>query len=310
MLLYATESYGYLQQEIAEQTQSDIGQLTRKTFDDGEFYHRVVDDIAGRDVALIGGTISETETLELFDVACGLVAGGSRSLTIVAPYLGYSTMDRTVKPGEIAKAKTRARLLSSIPHAREANRLVVLDLHAEGIQYYFEGGLQVLHVYAKPVIVEAVRCLGGDVFVLACTDAGRAKWVESLANELHVPASFVFKKRLDDGTPVVTAMNADVAGKRVVVYDDMIRSGNSLLNAAEAYREAGASDVACVTTHGLFPGGAMNRIRTSGLISRIICTNSHPRAIELAKQADGFLEVRSVSTVLADVVGRIREAMP
>ena len=100
-------------------------------------------------------------------------------------------------------------------------------------------------------------------------------------------------------------MNADVAGRQVVVYDDMVRSGSSLLNAAEAYREAGASDVACVTTHGLFPGSALKRIKESGLISRVVCTNSHPRAVELAEQADGFLGVRSISRVLADVVRHI-----
>jgi len=304
MLLYATTSYCDLRDEIADQTQGEIGQLARKTFDDGEFYHRIIDDVAGRDVVLIGGTISEPETLELFDVSCGLVSGSARSLTIVAPYLGYSTMDRAVIPGEVVKAKTRARLLSSIPHGREANRLIVLDLHAEGIQYYFDTGLHATHVYAKPIIIDAVRELGGDDFVLACTDAGRAKWVESLANELRVSASFVFKKRLDDGTPVVTAMNADVAGKRVIVYDDMVRSGNSLLNAAKAYLEAGASDVACVTTHGLFPNDALHRIKESRLISKVICTNSHPRAVELARQADGFLAVRSVAKVLADVVRR------
>jgi len=301
MLIYATSSYGYLRDELAAHTQAEVGRLTRKTFDDGELYHQIVDETVGREVVLIGGTISETETLELFDLSCGLVSSGARSLTIIAPYLGYSTMDRAVKPGEVVKAKTRARLLSSIPHARETNRLIVLDLHAEGIQYYFEGGLHAIHVYAKPIILEAVRELGGAKFVLACTDAGRAKWVESLANELGVPASFVFKKRLGDGTPVINAINADVAGRRVVLYDDMVRSGGSLLNAAQAYRDAGAVEVSCVTTHGLFPGDALRRIKQSGLISRILCTNSHPRAVEQARQSDGFLGVRSVSSVLADV---------
>ena len=168
MLVYATESYDYLRDELVGLTEGEIGQLTRKTFDDGEFYHRIDDDITGRDVMLIGGTISEAETLELFDVSCGLVSGGARSLTIIAPYLGYSTMDRAVQPGEVVKAKTRARLLSAIPHGRETNGLVVLDLHAEGIQYYFERGLHAVHVYAKQVILDAVRELGGVDFVLAC----------------------------------------------------------------------------------------------------------------------------------------------
>ena len=141
----------------------------------------------------------------------------------------------------------------------------------------------------------AIKQLGGERFVLASTDAGRAKWVESLANEIGVPASFVFKKRLVDGQPVVTAMNADVEGRQVVIYDDMIRSGRSLLIAAEAYHRAGASGVACVTTHGLFSGEALAEIRRSGVISHVIATNSHPRAAELARANSAFLTVRSIA---------------
>ncbi len=239
MLLFGTRSYGYLQDELSSLLDAACGQIERKTFDDGEIYHRIVEDVSGRDVGLVGGTTSEAETLELFDVGSGLVQAGARSLTMIVPYLGYSTMDRVVKTGEIVKAKTRARLLSSIPHGLEANRLIMLDLHLEGIQFYFEGPLNTVHLYAKPVILAAIGELVKGDFVLACTDAGRAKWVESLANALQVSASFVFKRRRDDGRPEVTAMNADVAGRRVVIYDDIVRSGHSLINAAAAYRSAG-----------------------------------------------------------------------
>ena len=295
MQLFATASYDYFRDEIAAITGGELGAIERKTFDDGEFYHRIASDVADRDVVLVGGTISETETLELFDLASGLVHEGARSLTIVAPYYGYATMDRAVQPGEIVKAKTRAQLLSSIPRACAGNRLLLLDLHAEGIQYYFENGLRAVHVYGKPTVTAAIKQLGGERFVLASTDAGRAKWVESLANEIGVPASFVFKKRLADGQPVVTAMNADVEGRQVVIYDDMIRSGRSLLIAAEAYHRAGASGVACVTTHGLFSGEALAEIRRSGVISHVVATNSHPRAAELARANSAFLTVRSIA---------------
>jgi ribose-phosphate pyrophosphokinase len=304
MLLFATESYGYFRDDLASLIAGGAGRLERKVFDDGEAYHRIVDDVAERDLALVGGAITEADTLELFDVACGLVQGGARSLALVVPYFGYSTMDRAVAPGEIVKAKTRAKLFSSVPHAREANHILLLDLHAEGIQYYFEGGLRAVHVYGKPVTIEAIRELGGEDFVLASTDAGRAKWVESLANELRVPASFVFKKRLADGAPIVTAMNADVQGRVVVVYDDMVRSGKSLLIAAEAYRQAGALEVSCVTTHGVFAGDALAEIRRSGLISRIVATNSHPRAVDLSRTNRDFLEVRSVASVFAKALRR------
>lgn len=305
MLFYATRSYGYFRDELARLLGGaagapQVGQLETKVFSDGEFYHRILDRVAGRDVVLVGGTVSEPETLELFDLASGLVHEGARSLTLVVPYYGYATMDRAVLAGEVVKAKTRARLLSSIVQAREANRILLLDLHAEGIEHYFEGALLPTHVYGKPAALAAIRELGGGDFVLASTDAGRAKWVESLANELRVPASFVFKRRLADGSPQITAMNADVAGKRVVIYDDMIRSGHSLLNAAAAYRAAGAVDVTCATTHGVFPGAALEEIRAAGLISRIVATNSHPRAVELAATHGDYLAVRSAAALFAE----------
>src|SRR6185312_10534308 len=100
---------------------------------------------------------------------------GACSLTLVVPYFGYATMERATKPGEVVTAKSRARILSSLPPARFGNRIVLMDLHTEGIPYYFEGALRTFHVYAKPRIETAARELGGDEFVLACTDAGRAK---------------------------------------------------------------------------------------------------------------------------------------
>jgi ribose-phosphate pyrophosphokinase len=309
-LYFATRSYSYFRDELSRLTHGGLGRLETKPFADGESYHRIADEVTGRDVVLVGGTISEAEALELFDVACGLVHEGARSLVLVVPYYGYSTMDRAARLGEVVKAKTRARLLSSIVHAREANRILLVDLHAEGIQHYFEDGLLATHLYAKPVSLEAIRELGGRDFVLASTDAGRAKWVESLANELNVPASFVFKRRLADGTPVVTAMNADVAGKTVVIYDDIVRSGQSLLAAAQAYRHAGAVDVSCVATHGVFAGDALMEIRASDLISKIIATDSHPRAVQLAAGQPDFLAVRSIACIFAESLRCSRESQP
>jgi ribose-phosphate pyrophosphokinase len=191
-------------------------------------------------------------------------------------------MQRAVKPGEVVTAKTRARLFSAVPLAAAGNRVFLVDLHAEGIPHYFEGGIRPVHVYAKPVIVDLARRLGGDDIVLACTDAGRAKWVESLANELGVPASFVFKRRLDGSHTEVTAMSAVVAGKSVVIYDDMIRTGGSLIAAARAYKDAGAVKLTAIATHGVFPGDALQRLTETGLFSAIACTDTHPRARELA----------------------------
>ena len=291
-LVFALPEYRGMQRLLCA-AGHDAGELKIEAFPDGERYMQIVTPVDGRDVVLLGGTTSDAATLMLFDLGCGLVRCGARRLTMIVPYFGYATMERAVHPGEVVTAKTRAALLSAVPQASYGNRILLLDLHAEGIPHYFEGGLSAFHVYAKPVLRDVITRLGGPDFVLACTDAGRAKWVESLANDVGVTAAFVFKRRHDGGRTEVTALDAQVEGKRVVIYDDMIRTGGSLLGAARAYRQAGATSLAAVTTHGLFPGDSLQKIRDSGLFTAIVCTDSHPRALELAGAAAG-LEVAPI----------------
>jgi len=281
-LVLAIPEYSAMQASLCAAGDVDRGEIEVRLFPDGERYLRIAADVDGRDVVLIGGTISDAATLTIFDLACAIVRYGARRLTLIVPYYGYSTMERAVRTGEVVTAKTRASLLSAIPPASYGNRLLLLDLHSEGIPHYFEGELTAVHIYGKSIVRAAATRLGGDDFVLACTDAGRAKWVESLANDLDVTPAFVYKRRLSGSETAVAAVNAQVDGKRVIIYDDMIRTGSSLLGAARAYKDAGASSLAVITTHGLFPGDSFSRIQASGLFTDIVCTDSHPRVHELA----------------------------
>lgn len=298
-LLFGTLAYNYLRKAILKSGNFDEGKIESKIFPDGERYYRILDNIANRDVILLGGTISDSDTLEIYDLSCAFVKYGARSLTLVIPYFAYSTMERAVKAGEVVTAKTRARLFSAIPQASIPNRILLVDLHSEGLPHYFEGTVRPLHFYAKSLIQEAIRELSkGGEFVLACTDAGRAKWVESLANDLNVKASFVFKKRVDENRTEVTAVSAQVKDKHVIIYDDMIRTGTSLINAAKAYRASGAAKISVVTTHGIFPGKSLEKIQKTGLFQSIICTDTHPRAIEFK---GNFLKVKSIASLFCDI---------
>jgi ribose-phosphate pyrophosphokinase len=298
ILVFSTERYGYLGDRLCALDGFEGGEVERKLFPDGEVYERIRTACGGRDVALIGGTISELDTLMLYDLAGALVQQGAHTLTLVIPYYGYQTMERSGRPGEVVTAKTRARLLSSIPVAGSGNRIVLVDLHAEGITHYFEGNVRPVHLRATPVVLREIRRVGGDGFIVGATDAGRAKWVEFLANALGVDAAFVFKRRLSGKVTEVTALAADVSGRPVVIYDDMIRTGSSLLGAARAYRDAGATSIAAVTTHGVFPGDSLRDIEASGLFTTIVCTDTHPRAVEL--EGGPFLDVVSVAKLLAE----------
>ena len=299
-LVFSTPPYAPLAEGIVHEAEGALvgGVLERKRFPDGERYIRVESDVAGRDVAVVAGTIDDASTLELYDLACSLVHRGAHTVTLVIPYYGYQTMERAVCDGEVVVARTRARLLSSIPTAGSGNRVIMVDLHSEGIPHYFNGSIRPLHVYAKPVVMELLRELGGDEFVLGATDSGRAKWVESLANDLGISAGFVFKRRLTGDATEVTALAADVNDKRVVIYDDMIRTGGSLIGAARAFRAAGAVSVSAVCTHGVFPMG-LERLERSGLFDAVACTDTHPNALALDSE---LLRVRSIAPLLADVL--------
>lgn len=295
-LVFWIESYAELGQRIATALDAETGHIDSKPFADGEGYLRIRTDVRERNVILVGGTWNDRALLDVFDIGCAVAAYGARSLKIVVPYYGHSTMERMIHPGEIVKAKTRARILSAIPVAPFGNQVILLDLHTDGIPFYFEGQVKTRHLYARSIILREALRLGGDHLVLGSVDAGRAKWVESLANELGVQAGFVYKRRDSAGQVSIAGINVSVAGKNVVIYDDMIRSGGSLIQAARAYKEAGANQVAAITTHGIFTDGALDKLKSCGLFTEIVATDSHPSSL---KQKGNSLTVISVAEVFA-----------
>ena len=291
-VVFSLTEYDYMADELTRVGSFERGAVERDIFPDGEHYLRITSSVLDQHAVVIGGTVSDSATLVLYDLACAIVENGASTLSLIVPWYGYATMDRASKSGEAVTAKNRARIFSSIPAAKLGNQILLLDLHSEGIPHYFEGSLHPVHVYAKPLIESLVRDLAGRDFILGSTDAGRAKWVESLANELSVPAAFVYKRRRGPEETEVTAVSTRFSGETVVIYDDMIRTGTSLLNAARAYRESGAGRLFAVATHGEFADGAFERIRASGMFEAIACTDSHPRARELR---DRSLIVRPVA---------------
>jgi len=318
MLILSTRSYDYMAKEVRDCEDLTyfpyLGRVERKVFPDGELYQRIDHSLEGEDVVIIGGTISAEETEELYSLACAVVKYGASRLTLVIPYYGFSTMERAVRAGEVVTAKIRARLLSSIPSATNGNRVFMLDLHSEGIPHYFEGNVTTFHVYAKRVIIQGlsewIHRVGKEKFSLGSTDAGRAKWVQSLANEIGVDPAFVLKKRdPSTGELSLAAVSAQVEGKDVAIYDDMIRTGGSLIQAARAYKDAGAERCYAIATHGVLPGKSLNLILDSDLFSGVVCTNSHPNAVRLgstfvatSSNPKPIFRVLSVTNVLMNAI--------
>lgn len=304
-LLFTIPSYAYLEQSFREAGGFEAGEVERRHFPDGERYLRIKSDLWGRDVLLLGGTPTDPDWLEVFDMACGIARGGARSLSLVIPYFGYSTMERAVKPGEIVVAKTRARLLSSIPSPEGGTHVFLFDLHTDGIEFYLDDRVLTRHIYGAPVITKKIaeRMQGRKDFVLGACDAGRAKWVQSLARDLDVTPAFVYKKRdATSGATAVTGVNADVKGREVVVYDDMIRTGASLVQAARAYLAAGATKVHAIASHAVLPGDALDKLRASGVLASIMATDSHPGSQKLPSE--------DVAPIASRLVECIEESTP
>ena len=285
-LLFSIPSYAYLEPSFLALGDFEHGKTERKYFPDGERYLRILSDLWGRDVVVLGGTPTDMDWLEVFDLACGIARAGARSLAIVIPYFGYQTMERAVRTGEVVIAKSRARLLSSIPAPEGGTRIFLFDLHTDGIEFYLDDRVLTRHIYGAPMVTKKIQERMGDTrFVLGACDAGRAKWVQSLARDLKVEPAFVYKTRdSGSGALAVTGVNADVRGKEVVIYDDMIRTGSSLVQAGKAYLAAGATKVHAIASHLVLPGEALESLRASGVFASIMGTDSHPGSLKLPKE--------------------------
>jgi ribose-phosphate pyrophosphokinase len=302
-LLFTLPSYAYIEARFREAGAFERGEIERKMFPDGERYLRIATEIMGRDVVLLGGTPTDMDALELYDLGYAISRGGARSLSVVMPYFGYATMERAVRPGEVVTAKARARLISAIPPCEGGTRVFLFDLHTDGVAYYFSDSHVTHHIYGAPLITELIRKrMAGRPFVLGATDAGRAKWVQSLAQKLGVEPAFVYKRR-DTGTEgkmSVTGINADVRGREVMVYDDMIRTGSSLLQAGRAYLSAGATAVHAVASHLVLPSDSLSKLMGSGVFKTISGTDSHPGSLQLAGDPEALV---SVAELLVGALG-------
>ncbi len=295
----SSKKYEYIKKDLLKLSKSfqNIG-ITSETFPDGE-HHWVLEKcskIKGNPAVYIGGTVDDESIFELYNIASTLISKQCSSLHLVVPYFGYSTMERETIEGEVVTAKNIARMISSLPLSPEGNFIYLLDLHSFGTQYYFEKSIQPIHLSSWNILKKMIKDCGKNV-VLASADMGRAKFVEKLGDALKLQTAFIMKRRLDGKNTNVEALNADVKGKDVVIFDDMIRSGSSVIKAAQAYKQAGALNIYVVVVHGVFTPSSVQEMKKSGIIQKILVTNSHPNTL---KYKSDFIKVYNVADVIND----------
>ena len=309
-LLFSTQKYEYLKNEILNEYPNAFksGKIDRERFPDEELYLRIVEQVDGEVCCVIAGTQTNDDIVELISIASTLVTMGAKRLNIVIPYYGYATMERATKTGEVIAAKVRATLLSNIPRASYGNKFYFLDLHTPVITEFFEGGVYTSQINTTSLIQQMCNDITGTTeYVLATTDVGRAKNVEylsrSYSDNYKIESAFCYKRRNSGSNTDITGVNADVKGKIVVIYDDMLRSGSSLVKAAEVYKKEGADKIYAVMSHGVLTNGWDKTLKLGTTINKLSVTNTHPNTFNVFSRSDGISHLIRIYSV-APIIGK------
>lgn len=293
VVLVANEASTELGMKLAERLWMPFTEMNRKRFADGECYHAFPESISGKDLVILGVTHNDNSHQELLDLISGGRFGNAASITVVIPFLGYSTMER-VRPNsyEIPKGITRTR---QIFRARPGC-VTFVDLHSEAVLHAHAGEIRTQHVWTDSLVVEKIQKSGLKNYVLVSPDYGFSKRVARLASLLNCPHTAADKDRYDTDKTIVGQVSSVVKGKTAIICDDMIRTGGSIIQTANRCLEAGAKDVVAHATHLVLAGDCIEKFRR-GPISKIIGSDSYP-----GRESDDLLEVYTLAPLLAEVV--------
>ncbi len=289
-----------LAEKIARHLDDALGKITLDNFPDGEVSVRIEEDVRGRDVFIVQPTCPPVNDslMELLIMIDSFKRASAARITAVLPYYGYARQDRK----DQGRVPITAKLVADLLTRSGANRVLALDLHAAQIQGFFD--IPVDHLHAGPVINDYVRSLEiatQDLVVLS-PDEGSIK--RALLHQKKVGGSIaIIDKRRSSATKTEAAnlIGASLDGKVAVIFDDMISTAGSVVNAANVAKRNGARDVYACATHGVLCGLAIERLRGAP-IKQIVVTDSIP--LPPSKQLTN-IKVLSVSRLLADAIKRI-----
>ena len=290
---------------IAGKLEVDLGEVTLKTFANGEVYCRYEESIRGADVFLVQSTAANEqagmspndalfELLEMVDAAQGASA---HRIIAVMPWYGYARQDKKSAPREPISARIVAKTLETVG----VDRVLTMDLHAGQIQGFFH--VPVDHMTATPMLTQWISDQAFDEEpVIVSPDAGRAKTARNFARRVGCDWAIMEKDRPAHNVAEIGYVVGDVEGKTAVLVDDMIDTAGTLAAAAQTVREEGAARVIACATHGVFSGPAYERLAedNSG-IERIVVTDTMP----LRPGTPDNILVLSAAQTLADSIRRI-----
>ncbi len=299
LLIFSGRSNQDLAQRIADRLGVGLGQTTLKTFSNGEIYARFEESVRGADVFLVQSCVNPVNRnlMELMIMADAAILGSAKRVTAVIPWYPYARQDKKSAPRE----PITARLVATLLRASGIDRVLTMDLHAGQVQGFFDGPVD--HMTALPMFARHFRDIGlcGEGTVVVSADAGRAKLATRFAEMLDADVAIIAKLRPEHGTARVAAIIGDVAGKKVIISDDIIDTAGTLCAGAEAVHNAGATQVVACATHAIFSEPALERIKASVLHEVVVCDTVpiNPRA------ADSRIRVLPVDTILAQTIEEI-----
>jgi ribose-phosphate pyrophosphokinase len=280
-----------LADKIALTYGKNLGDMQVTQFTDGEFEPSFEETVRGQDVFLIQSTMPPTENLfELLLLIDAAKRASARSVVAVIPYFGFARQDRKSKP----RVAIGAKLVANMLETAGVDRIMTMDLHADQIQGFFE--IPVDHLYASTIFLPYLQSIDTGNLIMAAPDAGGAKRANSYAKKLNLGLALCHKQRKVANEVAEMTVIGDVAGKDVILVDDMVDTAGTLTKAADLFMEKGAKSVRAFCTHAVLSGPAYDRIEKSSL-TEIVVTDSIP-----LKKQSSKIKVLSVAQLYADVM--------
>ncbi len=300
LVLLSGRAHLDLASQVAEALGTEILPTDAYSFANGELYIRFGESVRGADAFVLQShaTPINKSIMEQLIMVDALKRASAARITVVAPCYGYARQDKKHRGRE----PISARLMADLFKTAGAHRIMAVDLHTAQIQGFFDGPVD--HLWAMPLLAQYVRTrVAPDNLTVVSPDAGRVRLADQWSDFLGAPLAIIHKRR-DPSVPNqvrVHELVGEVAGRTCVIVDDMIDTGGTIVQAAEALFENEAKEVIVAATHGLLSGPAVERLRDSR-ITEVIVTDTLPIPDE--KRFDG-LTVLPIAPLIARAVREV-----
>lgn len=295
--IFSGNSNRKLAEEICEYLFLPLCDVEILPFSDGETFVQINENVRGADVFIIQSTCPPVNQnlMELLIMIDAVRRSSARRITAVLPYYGYARQDRKLQPRVPITSKLVANLLTTAG----ARRILTMDLHAGQIQGFFD--IPVDHLYAAPVLIEYFKDKKIEDLVVVSPDAGGVERARAFAKRLKASIAIIDKRRIGINRAEVMNVIGKIENKNLIILDDIIDTGGTIVKAVSALKTQGAKDIYVACTHPVFSGKAIKRL-SKAEIKEVVITNTIP----FEKQTENISIVNlSVAKLLGEAINRI-----